>query len=100
MLRRLMVAALACALAVGCGVYDRDTTYFGDENDQGPQVASEQPEGYVVKGNISVTTGEKLYHVPGMRDYEDTVIDESRGERWFRTEEEAIAAGWRRAVPK
>ena len=50
-----------------------------------------------VKGNISYTTGERLYHVPGMRDYEITEIDTSRGERWFRTEAEAQAAGWRRA---
>lgn len=50
-----------------------------------------------VKGNISYTTGERLYHVPGMRDYEVTEIDTSRGERWFRTEAEAQAAGWRRA---
>lgn len=64
----------------------------------GEQTHSEAPPGHIVKGNISVTTGEKLYHVPGMRDYEDTVIDTSRGERWFKTEEEAIAAGWRRAV--
>jgi hypothetical protein len=35
--------------------------------------------GYTVKGNISVNTGEKLYHVPGMRDYDITIIDPSRG---------------------
>ena len=27
--------------------------------------------------------------------HDDTVIDESKGERWFRTESEARAAGWR-----
>ena len=71
-----------------------------DSRDDGPQEDSEPPPGYTVKGNISVTTGEKLYHVPGMRDYDITVIDPSRGERWFRTEEEAIANGWQRAVPR
>lgn len=50
-----------------------------------------------IKGNISVETGERLYHVPGMRDYEITRIDLERGKRWFRTEAEAQAAGWRRA---
>jgi len=51
----------------------------------------------VIKGNISVTSGEKIYHVPGGYYYDQTVIDESKGERWFCTEEEAVAAGWRKA---
>src|SRR5689334_22719185 len=59
-----------------------------------------QPLGYVVKGNISYTTGERLYHVPGMRDYEITEIDPTRGERWFKSETEAQAAGWVRADAK
>lgn len=53
--------------------------------------------GCVIKGNISQSTGNKLYHVPGMEDYENTVIDLSRGEQWFCTEAEAIQNGWRRA---
>jgi micrococcal nuclease len=51
----------------------------------------------VIKGNISQSTGEKIYHVPGQDNYENTVIDESAGERWFCTEAEAVAAGWRKA---
>jgi hypothetical protein len=47
-----------------------------------------------IKGNI---TGEHIYHMPGQRDYCETVIDESRGERWFCSPEEAEAAGWRAA---
>lgn len=50
-----------------------------------------------IKGNIS-SSGEKIYHVPGQRDYNKTIIDESQGERWFQTEDEAKAAGWRRAL--
>lgn len=49
----------------------------------------------VIKGNISTNSGEKIYHVPGGAFYEQTVIDESAGERWFCTEPEAVAAGWR-----
>ena len=45
------------------------------------------------KGNISRSG--KIYHVPGSGSYEKTRIDESKGERWFCTEEEAKAAGWR-----
>jgi hypothetical protein len=55
-----------------------------------------------IKGNISQagsgqSTGRRLYHVPGMQDYDRTVIDPARGERWFCTEAEAQAAGWTRA---
>jgi len=51
----------------------------------------------VIKGNISQTTGEKIYHVPGGDFYDKTVIDEAAGERWFCTEQEAVTAGWRRS---
>lgn len=50
-----------------------------------------------IKGNISSKTDEKIYHVPGQRDYKKTKISPEKGERWFCTEEEAIAAGWRKA---
>ncbi|MCH8051403.1 MAG: thermonuclease family protein, partial [Chloroflexi bacterium] len=49
----------------------------------------------VIKGNISTNSGEKIYHVPGGGFYEQTVIDEAAGERWFCAESDAIAAGWR-----
>jgi len=51
----------------------------------------------VIKGNISQSTGEKIYHVPGGEFYDKTAIDEAAGERWFCTEQEAVAAGWRRS---
>jgi len=51
----------------------------------------------VIKGNISQSTGEKIYHVPGGEFYDKTVVDEAAGERWFCTEQEAVAAGWRRS---
>jgi endonuclease YncB( thermonuclease family) len=50
-----------------------------------------------IKGNIS-RSGERIYHVPGARDYGPTRIDESKGERWFCSEDEARKAGWRRSV--
>ena len=60
-------------------------------------IASVAQPGYVIKGNISDNTGRKLYHLPGMEDYENTVIDPSIGERWFCTEAEAITTGWEKA---
>lgn len=52
--------------------------------------------GCTIKGNIS-RTGEKIYHMPGCDSYEKTVISETQGERWFCSEAEARAAGWRKA---
>ena len=48
-----------------------------------------------IKGNIN-RKGERIYHVPGGRDYETTRIDRSKEERWFCSEDEAQGAGWRR----
>lgn len=49
-----------------------------------------------IKGNIS-RGGERIYHMPGQEFYDRTRIDTAQGERWFCTEAEARAAGWRRA---
>lgn len=62
-----------------------------------PQMNPAPPAGYTIKGNISVATGDKIYHVPGSEDYEATKIDLAQGEQWFRSEEEALASGWRKA---
>jgi hypothetical protein len=50
----------------------------------------------LIKGNIS-SSGEKIYHLPGCDYYNQTVVDESKGEKWFCSEAEALAAGWRKA---
>ena len=49
----------------------------------------------LIKGNISYTTGEKIYHIPGWKDYATTIIDTDYGEQWFCTEWDAYKAGWR-----
>jgi len=49
-----------------------------------------------IKGNIN-SKSEKIYHLPEQRYYAQTVIDPAKGERMFCTEEEAIAAGWRKS---
>ena len=53
-------------------------------------------ENCVIKGNIS-SSGEKIYHLPGCLSYDKTIINESAGERWFCSEDEAVNAGWRKA---
>lgn len=50
--------------------------------------------GCLIKGNIN-RRGDRIYHVPGSRSYDETIIDEARGEGWFCTEQEALDAGWR-----
>jgi micrococcal nuclease len=62
-----------------------------------PQGCVTPPPGCVIKGNISSSTGERIYHVPGQRYSEQTKIEPEKGERWFCTEEEAIANGWRKS---
>ncbi|UGB26240.1 thermonuclease family protein [Methylorubrum sp. B1-46] len=50
--------------------------------------------GCEIKGNVN-RKGDRIYHIPGSRDYDRTVINEGSGERMFCTEEEARSAGWR-----
>ncbi len=50
-----------------------------------------------IKGNISLNSGERIYHVPGQDYYAKTRISVGKGERWFCSESEARAAGWRKA---
>ena len=52
--------------------------------------------GCTIKGNIS-SKGVRIYHMPGQEHYGRTVIRPDQGERWFCSEAEARAAGWRRA---
>lgn len=50
-----------------------------------------------IKGNVSFTTGERIYHVPGQEYYAATRISLLSSERWFCSEAEARQAGWRRS---
>ncbi len=49
--------------------------------------------GCPIKGNISANG--RIYHTPASRWYDRTVVDPSKGERWFCSEREALDAGWR-----
>jgi endonuclease YncB( thermonuclease family) len=49
-----------------------------------------------IKGNIS-GKGVRIYHVPGQEHYDRTGIRTDKGERWFCSQAEARAAGWRAA---
>ena len=66
-------------------------------NREAPRADGDSRGSCNIKGNISYNSGRRIYHMPGDRDYARTRISPSRGERWFCTEAEARAAGWRRA---
>jgi hypothetical protein len=51
----------------------------------------------VIKGNVN-RKGERIYHLPGQLNYSQTSMTKGLGERWFCTEAEAEAAGWRKAA--
>jgi endonuclease YncB( thermonuclease family) len=57
--------------------------------------AAEQkaPEGCAIKGNV--TKSGKIYHMPWSPWYARIRIDADKGKRWFCSEAEALAAGWR-----
>ena len=56
---------------------------------------SDDPAACAIKGNIG--DGGRIYHRPGQDHYDATRISEARGERWFCSDAEAQAAGWRAA---
>lgn len=79
-----------------------DVTKNQNEPTNAPNVADNannpaQSGNCLIKGNIS-SSGEKIYHVQGCQSYSKTVIDTGAGERWFCSEEEAVQAGWRKAL--
>lgn len=51
------------------------------------------PEGCAIKGNV--TKNGRIYHMPWSPWYAQIRIDTHKGKRWFCSEAEAVAAGWR-----
>jgi endonuclease YncB( thermonuclease family) len=50
-----------------------------------------------IKGNVN-RKGQRIYHLPGQLNYAQTTMNKGLGERWFCSEIEADAAGWRKAT--
>lgn len=57
---------------------------------------TDAPKGCAIKGNIS--SKGQIYHMPWSPWYKRVKVDPSRGERWFCSEADAEAAGWRPAL--
>ena len=49
-----------------------------------------------IKGNVSAQKNTKIYHCPNFPSYATTDVNTYEGDRWFCTESEAIAAGFRK----
>lgn len=54
------------------------------------------PQGCAIKGNV--TEHGHIYHMPWSPWYGKVKVDAAKGERWFCSEAEALAAGWRPAA--
>lgn len=66
----------------------------GDGQSPADKSPDSNKAGCDIKGNIS-SSGEKIYHLPDGKFYDQVKITESKGERWFCSEEEAVSMGWR-----
>jgi hypothetical protein len=49
-----------------------------------------------IKGNVNAK-GDRIYHIPGGKNYDRTTIKPAEGDRWFCTEQEAQSADFRAA---
>lgn len=67
------------------------------QNNQAVEAAKPKCDNPTVKGNISFRTGEKIYHNPGDKSYDKTLITPATGEKMFCSEQDARDAGWRHA---
>ena len=84
----------ASARASSIGVWTgRYPTPWEFRENRWSAAAANAPRGCPIKGNISQNG--RIYHTPWSPWYSRTRINAVRGERWFCTEAEAIAAGWR-----
>jgi endonuclease YncB( thermonuclease family) len=84
------------AKAKGAGLWQDENPKPPWDWPRGSRKAPAAPPGDCrIKGNISKNG--RIYHLPGQEHYDQTHINTSQGERWFCSESEARAAGWRRA---
>lgn len=79
------------------GRFETPSLWRADARHAQPSPAAPPASGCVIKGNINAK-GRRIFHIPGQQDYAATRIDASRGERWFCSAAEAVAAGWTAAA--
>jgi hypothetical protein len=91
---QLYVKEEALARAEGIGIWQGEATPAWDYRAQRWAASETQaPTGCAIKGNISKHG--KIYHMPWSPWYAQIKMDADKGKRWFCSETEALAAGWR-----
>lgn len=94
------VGAEERAKAAGAGVWQGEFAppwQWREANARGSDpvvVGSARKGDCAIKGNVG-SKGERIYHMPGQDYYGVTRVSQAKGERWFCSEAEARAAGWR-----
>lgn len=86
------------ARTAGRGLWGRECVPYQSPSSEEGEGQTMIDRACAIKGNIAAGSGERIYHTPECAYYNQTVISEDKGERWFCTEEEAQVAGWRKAL--
>jgi len=90
------VSEEAAARQAQSGIWQAATRTASDHRATRWVSASEAaPDGCAIKGNISHSG--RIYHMPWSPWYAKVVMRADKGTRWFCSEAEALAAGWRAA---
>ena len=84
------------ARAARAGIWDGEAMPAWDYRAGKWQTAEPQaPSGCAIKGNVNAHG--RIYHMPWSPWYDKVKMDADKGKRWFCSEAEAVAAGWRPA---
>jgi endonuclease YncB( thermonuclease family) len=90
----LYVAQEADARARKIGIWQGDAQPAWEYRaNRWASVESEAPAGCAIKGNV--TSHGRIYHMPWSPWYAQIKMDPEKGKRWFCSEGDAVAAGWR-----
>jgi hypothetical protein len=88
-----LVITILTILLVGAVVFA--TAAFDNEDSVGSRLLASAGFDCSIEGKTSRYTGERIYNVRGQEYYDETIISQRHGERWFCNEEDAREAGWR-----
>ena len=98
---RVYVAQEAAARSEGAGIWQGPAQPAWDYRAQqwaaaASTAVSSAPQGCAIKGNVS--RAGFVYHMPWSPWYDKVSMALDKGKRWFCSEAEALAAGWRPAM--
>ena len=93
-MRRFIIPGSILLVVLVGGIAYFASSFKAAQNPGAQQGLTQSSASCPIKGNIN-EKGERIYHVPGDQWYSSTKLDVSKGERWFCSEKEALAAGWR-----